>query len=212
MNCPLFLLCQGCFHCRILLWLHELHRFQEGKAEDLGLVRRVTWMSAKEPQALAPIARDLDMVVHSVSEAQLKAKENLMLQTATKGMLAIVLLLLLGVNLYSSFTNALNARKYEIGVKRAIGASGWRILQQFLLESVMVMLANILVSILIVLEALVIYKLYQHAFQEVLWTIHISRYSIAIFLVCSVALTVLFSLIFSYKSTRVEIVEYLKGE
>ena len=44
------------------------------------------------------------------------------------------------------------------------------------------------------------------------WIIYISPYSIAMFVVGSVAMTVVFSLIFAYKSTQVEIVEYLKAE
>ena len=122
------------------------------------------------------------------------------------------MLFLLGINLYSSFSNALERRKYEIGVKRAIGASGGSIMRQFLTESMLVMLVNIVASILIVVEVLVDYKLYVQLVEGAQWIDSISIHSILMFLVCSVSLTVAFCLLFAYKSTKVEIAQYLKAE
>lgn len=152
------------------------------------------------------------MVTHSVADAQEEALINIRAQKSTKGIIAIVLLLLLGINFYSSFSNALERRKYEIGVKRAIGASGISIMGQFLLESMMVMLVNIAASIIIVLDVLVGYKLYQKLVEGNTWTVNISIHTILMFLVCSLPLTTAFSLLFAYKSTKVEIVQYLKAE
>ena len=177
-----------------------------------GAVRRVTWISTEKPSEIALHAQQLGMVTHSVADAQEEALINIRAQKSTKGIIAIVLLLLLGINLYSSFSNALERRKYEIGVKRAIGASGISIMGQFLLESMMIMLMNIAASIVIVVDVLVGYKLYQKLVEGNTWTVNISIHTILMFLVCSLSLTTAFSLLFAYKSTKVEIVQYLKAE
>ena len=154
---------------------------------------------------------------YCIYERQNDALDAIRPQKQVKAIITCALLLLLGINLYSSFTNAMNDRKYEIGVKRALGASGWSIVRQFLYESVIVMAANILVSVALVADVAILYKyIAEHtpdengAYPD--FILYISPYSVAMFGVCAVTLTVVFSLIFAYKSTRVEIVQYLKAE
>lgn len=134
-----------------------------------------------------------------------------------KAIITCALLLLLGINLYSSFTNALNDRKFEIGVKRAMGASAFSIVRQFLYESMLVMCANTILSVGLVADVAIIYKyVVEHSYDELGnpgdFILYVSPYSIGMFATCAVTLTVVFSLIFAYKSTRVEIVQYLKSE
>lgn len=153
----------------------------------------------------------------AVYESQDRATEIMRTEKGTKALIGCVLLALLSINLYSSFSNALNDRKFEIGVKRAMGASAFSIVRQFLYESMIVMLADILLAVVIVMDGLLVYKVIYEATPDRWgdyhdWIIYISPYSIAMFVVCSVAMTVVFSLIFAYKSTQVEIVEYLKAE
>lgn len=153
----------------------------------------------------------------AVYEDQDRATEVMRTEKGTKAMIGCVLLALLSINLYSSFSNALNDRKFEIGVKRAMGASAFSIVRQFLYESMIVMLADILLAVVVVMDGLLVYKVIYEATPDEWgmyhdWIIYISPYSIAMFVVCSVAMTVVFSLIFAYKSTQVEIVEYLKAE
>ena len=111
----------------------------------------------------------------------------------------------------------MNDRKFEIGVKRAIGASALSIVRQFLYESLIVMVTNIFLSVVLVADVFIVYKfLYEHTPNEwgqyLKWIIYISPQSLAMFAVSSVSLTLVFSLIFAYKSTQVEIVQYLKAE
>lgn len=153
----------------------------------------------------------------STYKLQDEALEKIRTEKGTKAVIACALLLLLGINLYSSFTNALNDRKFEIGVKRAIGASSWSIVRQFLYESLIVMSANILISIALVTDIFLVYKYIYERTPDVYgnldrWIIYISPHSAAMFAVCAVTLTIVFSLVFAYKSTRVEIVQYLKAE
>lgn len=153
----------------------------------------------------------------SAFSQQNKALEAIRLEKRNKAIITCALLLLLGVNLYSCFSNALNDRRFEIGVKRAIGASAFSIVRQFLYESLIVMVANILLSVVLVADIFLVYKfVYERIPNEwgnyLKWVIYISPQSIAMFAVCAVSLTIVFSLIFAYKSTQVEIVQYLKAE
>ena len=151
---------------------------------------------------------------YSVYEAQDAAMQEIQSQAGNKAIIACALLVLLGINLYSSISNAMNERKYEIGVKRAVGASAWSIVRQFLYESMIVMLANVAISIALVANVGVLYKIFmewQSGFLDT-YVLYLTPHSMVIFGACAVTLTVVFSLIFAYKSTQVEIVQYLKAE
>ena len=153
----------------------------------------------------------------SVYEQQNEALETIRVEKRNKAIIACALLLLLGINLYSSFSNALNDRKFEIGVKRAIGASGWSIVRQFLYESLLVMAVNIALAVVLVTDIAIVYKYIYERIPDALgsynrFVLYISPYSLGMFGLCAVTLTVVFSLIFAYQSTQVEIVQYLKAE
>ena len=155
--------------------------------------------------------------IHAVYESQDNARDAIQGEIRLKMIITIALLVLLGINLYSSFSNALNDRKFEVGVRRAIGASKWAIVRQFLYESILVMLTNIFISIWLVLTAALIYKVIrehfpENEFERFIFTLTISPHSIGMFAICSLTLTLVFSLIFAYKTTRVQIVDYLKSE
>ena len=172
----------------------------------------------EDPEQVVTLADRMDYIYcRSIYEQQNDALEHIRNEKGNKAVIACALLLLLGINLYSSFTNALNDRKFEIGVKRAIGASSGSIVRQFLYESAIVMVANTVISIAVVADVFIVYKYIYERIPDLygnynVWTIYISPHSIAMFGLCAVTLTVVFSLIFAYKSTRVEIVQYLKAE
>ncbi|MCD8381727.1 MAG: ABC transporter permease [Clostridiales bacterium] len=153
----------------------------------------------------------------SAVEAQNEARQALQTQMQTKALLAVAILLMLGINLYSSFNNALNDRKFEIGVKRAIGASAWSIIRQFLYESILVMLGSTLAAVGLVTDGAIIYKYFYELYPNEYGyynecVLYLSPYSIGMFAACALTLIAIFSLIFAWKSTRVEIVAYLKAE
>lgn len=176
------------------------------------------------PEKLDGIAKGLGFTLNPEDAAyrmQNTALEKIRTQKGTKALIAGAMLLILGINLYSSFTNALNSRKFEIGVKRAIGAPGSSIVRQFFYEALLVMAANILISIALVVDIGLIWKLVmetKYGRLEFYWlkywdfVLYLSPHSAAMFAICAVSLTVVFSLIFAYQSTQVQIVDYLKAE
>ena len=79
------------------------------------------------------------------------------------------------------------------------------------------MALNILISVALVAHIFIVYKfIYERTpnqfGQYFTWTIYISPYSVAMFAVCTLTLTVVFSLIFAYSSTQVRIADQLKAE
>ncbi len=185
---------------------------------DAGCWDRFVYIHTDSPEQVHQLADSLGYRVEDAIYArQDAAKAELRSTMGTKTIVAGALLLLLGINLYSCFTNVLADRKFEIGVKRAMGASAWSIVRQFLYESLLVVLANIAVSVFLVADIFIVYKYFKESTPDIFgkypeWTVYISPYSAAMFLVCSLTLTAVFSLIFAYQSTRVEIVKYLKAE
>lgn len=131
---------------------------------------------------------------------------------ANKYIIAIVLFVLLGINLYSSFLNALNDRKFEIGIKRAIGASKFDIMLQYLIEGIFVMLINIMLSVMIAIAVMVAYKYIRYIVDGYVFVVTMTKQSVILYFLFSFFLSLLFSLIFAYKSTCVEIIKYLKEE
>lgn len=187
--------------------------------KDHGMInRRYVVIHSDHPEEVMAIAETMQYRnVYAVYERQNEALATIRAEKSNKAVIACALLLLLGINLYSCFTNALNDRKFEIGVKRAIGASAGSIVRQFFYESLLVMVANTFISVALVTDAFIVYKyIYERIPDDFgnyhIWTIYVSPYSIAMFSLCAVTLTVVFSLIFAYKATHVEIVRYLKAE
>lgn len=127
-------------------------------------------------------------------------------------MILIALMIILGINMLSSFLNALNERKYEISIRRALGAGKHSIVLQFLTEGLIVIVIDILVSVAVVMMLLSCIKVYHTLVLGEEWIIHITGYSVTIFFLCCTFLALFFSILFSILSTRVEIIQYIKGE
>ena len=176
---------------------------------------------SENPEKVYQLATDIGFEVSlgdSVYRWQDAVRETIMTRKSTKALITCAMLMILGINLYSSFSNALSERKFEIGVKRAIGASSFSIVRQFLYESMIVMVVNILISVALVVDVGLIYRLVMqntvgktNPFYQT-YTLYLSPHSVGMFLTCSLTLTVVFSLIFAYKSTQVQVIDYLKAE
>lgn len=158
------------------------------------------------------LGKNMNLTMLSSYTAQLNANKEIRNQIFLKGITIAILFSLLGINLYSSFNNALKERCFEIGVKRAIGAGKKDIISQFFFEGLIVMFANALISIFIALNISVVYKFIKKLVFNNQWTIYINQYSVILFLFSVIFLSISFSLLFAYQSTLVEIVKHLKSE
>lgn len=158
------------------------------------------------------LARGLTLACSSIYEDQNKAMDAMRSDAQTKCIIIVALFIILGINLYSSFKNALNERRFEIGVKRAIGASKFNIIAQFFYEGIVVMLFNTILSVSIALDVMLIYKLYMKLAMREEWIIFLNPYSALMCLVCVLFLSVSFSVIFAYQSTNVVIIDQIKAE
>ena len=191
--------------------------------EDIAGLRpgRYAVFYSENPEKIYQLATDIGFDVSlgdSVYRWQDAVRETIMTRKSTKALITCAMLLILGINLYSSFSNALSERKFEIGVKRAIGASSFAIVRQFLYESMIVMVVNILISVALVVDVGLIFRLVMQSTAGpnnpfyYTYTLYLSPHSVGMFLTCSLTLTVVFSLIFAYKSTQVQVIDYLKAE
>ncbi|MBO4990393.1 MAG: ABC transporter permease [Clostridia bacterium] len=163
-------------------------------------------------EELVQFAEDLGANAGSTYQiARLSAAQNA--QAAwNKAMLVIFLYFILAVNLYGSFKNALNDRKFEIGVKRAIGAGKGSIVAQFVSEGLLVMLGNLLLSAILVIDGFLLYKTILFCTQGIRWVIMLTPYSLLMYLVCCLGLSIVFSLLFAYQTTQVNVIENLRAE
>lgn len=98
-----------------------------------------------------------------------------------KILFVIMMMILLGINMYGSFSNALEKRKFEMGVRRAIGASKKEIVLQFFYEGIIIISINIFISIMIVMFVLSIYKIIMFYRYGIEWIISTNIYSVIIF-------------------------------
>lgn len=180
--------------------------------KDIEIIDKEMLIYSKDMETVCSWLEQLELANVTSYKVKKIANEEMRRSILVKSIIAIALLFLLGVNLYSSFSNALNERKFEIGVRRAIGASPADIILQFFVEGFTVMLVNMLVSIMCAAFMLCLYRIIRLSVYHERWIIYITGYSVSIFICCCVFLSLLYSVIFAVMSVRVEVVHYLKNE
>lgn len=166
----------------------------------------------KQPNTVLEETKNMDFISTSTQANKEIAFKEIRSSIKNKTLIAITLFVLLGINLFSSFKNALSDRKFEIGVKRALGADAKKIILQFLYEGIIVVSLNVFLSTLVTITGFSIYKLYLSRVKNIMYILNISRHSLIIFGIVSLFLTLFFSLMFAIQSAHVEIIKYLKGE
>ena len=195
----------------VTVYLPQVLLAQESR-ELPSAIRYLTFVNSDRPEEVLALGRSLGMVAQGIVESQNQARIDIRESLESKTVIATVILLLLAINLYSSFSNVLETRNYEIGIKRAVGASKWSVIRQFLYEGLLVLGFDSILSAALVADGLILYKLFRKVHSGNLWVAYVSPYSMGIYVLCSLGLTITFSLIFAYRSTRVEVVKHLKSE
>ena len=175
-------------------------------------IRQVLWTCSKTPEKVAARLSRTDLPIHAVCQAQDEAKGVIRDKEVEKVTVTVVLFLVLGINIVSSFSNVLSKRQYEIGIKRAIGAAPRTIIYQFFLECFVVMIVNLILAILITVDIMIAYKIYAWYVLKREWAVSVSPYSCKMATICCISVTVTYSLYFAYKATRIRIHEQLISE
>lgn len=157
-------------------------------------------------------ARNLGLAFSSYYDEKQEMNKEIIDSIEIKEVVLISLMIILGINMLSSFLNALSERKYEISIRRALGASKYSIVLQFLTEGILVIAIDVLVSVAVIMILLASIKLYHALALGDEWIINITSYSALIFFLCCTFLALFFSGLFSILSTRVEIIKYIKSE
>jgi len=181
-----------------------------------GITERFVIYNTTNPEYVIKSAEQVGMKAYNVYERKTEAMREMQIHAQTKMIIVLLMFVLLGINLYGSFSNALDRRRFEVGIKRAIGASKAAIIGQFMWESLLLMIINTFISVVLVFNGFLWYKYFWEAEQNFnpfrKWTIYINGTSVAMFAIVTLSLTLLFSIIFAVKATQVQVVEYLKAE
>lgn len=201
-------------HITVFMSQSTIEEMAGGSAPEM--TSRWAVFNAKDPAVVVKAAEQLGMTCNSIHTLKTTALKEMQLAAQAKMIVVLLLFVLLGINLYGTFSNALERRRFEVGVKRAIGASKWDIIGQFLWESLLLMSCNILISMVVVFNGLLVYKFWwemQQGFSPYWkWTVYLNGTSVLMFAVVAAGLTLLFSVVFAVKATQVQVVDYLKAE
>ena len=162
-------------------------------------------------QRISKIQKDQGYAGANFHQSYLQAMSEQKNAVFIKGIICAATYVILAINLLGAFANALNKRSFEIGVKRAIGASPGQIVLQFFLEGVTVISANIILASLVSVIPFLAYKLYQSVQNGLVWTIYLSTPSAIIYLLNCFVICVVSSLYFAYRSSKVEVITLIKG-
>lgn len=171
-----------------------------------------SFINTESPEKVITFENQLGLINCSAYNAQKEALMQERVDKGTKSKIIIMLLLILGVNMFGCLSNVISGRQYEIGIKRAIGASVSDIVMQFFTESMCILIVDVLLSMWCVANLVIGYKFFYWYTKHEAWVFYCSQYSIASFLVSSISITVIISIILAYKATKVEIVSQLKCE
>lgn len=122
-------------------------------------------------------------------------------------------LIILSLNLFALHSNVLKKRNQEIAIKRSLGASKESILLEFFIEGLIVFVLNFLIVNFLIATAGIVWYYFNHfKYPDFIQTLMITPHSIKLYLLVSITLTILNSLILSYQATRIVIIDAIKSE
>ena len=168
-------------------------------------------------EAINSISRNMSLLgVQSVSTTSQRARAINAYVAMRQNQIPVlsVLLFILSLNLFSLHNNVLKNRRQEIAIKRALGFSKKEIVMEFLLEGTIIFLINLLIISFIIFSIGVLwhYKNYQLIRGVYPVSIMIYPFSLKIFLVSSIFLTILNSVVLAFLATRINIIDAIKTE
>jgi putative ABC transport system permease protein len=154
-----------------------------------------------------------DFVVHNTAEIADMLRIVTLVMSMLLGSVAGVSMLVGGVGIMNIMLVSVTERTREIGVRMAVGARSWDILRQFLLEAVVLSLFGGLIGVALgVGSAALVTWVVNMLLTTAHWPFTISPEAIAVALVFSASVGVVFGLFPALKASRMDPIESLRYE
>lgn len=160
---------------------------------------------------IADLARQNEMIAATAASVQPVARQAMRNAIQLKTMVASLVFILLTWNLNGSFANALKERRYEIGLRRSLGASPRDIIKQFTAEATVVILLSAVLSFLIAVAGFYLIRLFFYIAKKEVLTIFLQPTSFLIMSLMTLSIVLILSLAFSFQAMNVKIVSALQG-
>lgn len=214
----LFVLNEGVAQGNIHVWLPEdlipygsIHKDLGDKVKEFVSGYSI-FVDPKYARDLATMGRQYNIITTGPELQKMSARYNMMLGIDTKRLVGILVFVLLFMNLSASFTNALKDRRYEIALRRSLGASPWRILQEFFLESAIVNFSAFLLSMILVTAIWYGYRLIVYFRSGLRYTVFLTEGDILVYVLMFLSILIFSGIQFAFQAMQTNIVQALQGE
>ena len=157
------------------------------------------------------LARRYEFEASASAQPQVHSRADMRQSIQLKWILGSLIFLVLAVNLQGSFANALKERRYEIGLRRALGAAPQDIVMQFFKESVLLILTGALLALFLVVDGFLLFRLFCYFTSAQIYTIVLTASSVLTMLTMTGSLLLLTGLSFSVSAMETNIVSALQG-
>lgn len=164
-------------------------------------LREVTRLAMTQGIYMTSMISTKDMINKEMSDA-----------TIVKAIILLIMVVILNINMFSTLSNLIKDRQKEIGIKRALGISNKKIILQFFIEMLLVLLSNVVVITVFGTSFSYIALLLYNFLNDATLVLYIQPYSLLLYFIISLFLILGNSLLISYLTTRVDIIQNIKAE
>lgn len=164
------------------------------------------------PEQISTLSQELSLGMRSAFAEKQAVRDEIESSIYNKAVLSLFLFLLLALNISGNFQNLIESRKQEIGIKRALGLSRYRVIRQFTTEMVIVVGLCLAIAAWISMVVSLCVKLYSERVLVVDYTIYLTRFSVLLFLIITIGITAINCIMVAYKAGSTEIIRFIKSE
>ncbi len=169
-------------------------------------------LHSQSPQRLNQFFTELQLGLQSVLREKTIARAKIEANIVQKTILGAFMYIILVLNISGSFQNLVEVRKPEIGIKRALGLSKFKVIQQFAAETMYVVLLCITISMWISSIIGLLLKLYYEIVHFTKFTLYLNSFSIQIFLLITLFIAITNCYMAAYKAGQTEIIRFIKSD
>lgn len=153
-----------------------------------------------------PPGQDDDFTVRNMTDIAAAAEASSRVMTLLLGSIASVSLIVGGIGIMNIMLVSVTERTREIGIRMAVGARGWDILWQFLVEAVVLSVSGGVLGVVLGVGGSQVISAFVH------WPTIISPQSILLALIFSIAIGVFFGLYPARRAASLDPIEALRYE